>query len=104
MYLFQISTKYSPKNKLGEAISAHIKTFERIYFYERHEVFKFTDNLKIEIENLCKKHPRCKPYNFGVIDPQKNEHYKHKFDDISISISDLFWGHFLEGKEVVNEK
>ena len=103
MYLFQISNKYSPKNKLGEVVLARIKSFERIHFQERQQVFEFTDKLKIEVENFCKKFPRCKPISLSVVDPKTNPHYKSQFDDISLSISELFWGHFLEGKEVSDE-
>jgi hypothetical protein len=100
MYLFQISSKYVPKNKLCEVVLAHVKTFERICFRERKEVFLFAENLKIEVENFCKRHPRCKAIHLSFSDPKTNEHRINKFDDISVSISELFYGHFLEGKEV----
>ena len=103
MYLFQISNKYTPKNKLQEVVLSRIQSVERIYFTERQEVFEFTDKLKIEVENFCKKFPRCKPIYLSVVDPKTNEHYKSKFDDISVNISELFWGHFLEGKEVSDD-
>jgi hypothetical protein len=104
MYLFQISSKYNPKNKLQEVVLNRIKSLERIYFIERHEVFTFASKLQVEVEELCKKYPRCKPIRLSVVDPKTNEHYKSKFDDISVSITELFWGHFLEGKEVSDEK
>lgn len=103
MYLFQISGKYSPKNKLGEVVLSHIKSFERIWFYERHEVLDFAEKLRIAVDDFCKKHPRCKPIHLSISDPKMVEHYSSKFDDIGISISELFYGSFLAGKEVIDE-
>jgi hypothetical protein len=103
MYLFKISNKYTPKNKLQEVVLNRIQAVERIYFIERHEVFTFVSKLQLEVEELCKKYPRCKPIRLSVVDRKTNENYKSKFDDISLSNIDLFFGDFLEGKEVSDE-
>jgi hypothetical protein len=98
MYLFKISNTHSPKNKLQEAVLAHVLKLERVYFHEHSEVLAFCSTLKIQIQSICERFPRCKAINLDVRFGMS--HYK--FDDFSVSVSELFYGHFFEGKEVSN--
>jgi hypothetical protein len=98
MYLFKISFSHSPKNKLQEAVLAYVKEFERICFQEHSEVLAFLHSLNTQIASMCDKFPRCKAIRLDVM-----HNMSHcKYDDFSVSISELFYGHFLEGKEVSN--
>ena len=98
MYLFKISFSHSPKNKLQEAVLAYVKEFERICFQEHSDVLDFLHSLNTQISSMCDKFPRCKAVRLNV--QSGMSHYK--FDDFSVSISELFYGHFFEGKEVSN--
>lgn len=64
---------WTPKNKLEQDWQAHCKQIERAILEDDDHKAAFVFALHKKLEILNQQHSRCKPLNWSVLSPMKNE-------------------------------